>query len=704
MSRNQLKCVSCSMFRPGRAWDEHDLCPKCRSCTRRDPCLVCIKFSPTQWQEIDQWLKSLRTKLQGKLDLIPNDIGAEDIGGTGEREEEGEVEREVEESGQERAEGERERERERERESTPNGPGDVRRSYDQREGQEQREGSCQEKTSQEEARSAGLEVTPQCGPQQDRPTERGPPATESSGPKESAIEGSVRRSRSHSREPEREPERRVPTETPTRESRGRETSRRPRRDRSGTHSRSPRRKERRRHSPTSDESSESSDDGYRRAKRRRRSPRRRQEEEPAWLAQLTGLLRPLIEQRVTTVTDKAPGSTGSGPTTAPHPVSDPDALDCRASVNLSGLEDEGDLMDPTEPLDYDPMEDSFSRSYEPEEAPITGGALPQELMARAADIFRRHLGFEEPETQPQKAGRVSKLTATGEMSSKPKTTMPVDATCYDRFEAIADKNRWTAFPARADRAVRVPDEAWRALFKCPTIPQEAKERLKAEHGASSSQTFKTPDQRKLEELLVEVDTAARSGMKFASVLMLSAEVLMRHHQQLPEDDSQVSRDEAGQLLLLLGPLVRLAYDQFARVATRSVKARRENVVSAIRWPSTEARNRMLALPVLGEDLFGGNFQKKLQEEVARRETLAKSEFRPSATQRPRPFRPRENKPTRGARAAPARPLSRGALRGRSRGTAYRPTRSWTPRGGRGTAPPRRDNDRSSTRPSFASQP
>ncbi|PIK47829.1 reverse transcriptase [Apostichopus japonicus] len=312
------------------------------------------------------------------------------------------------------------------------------------------------------------------------------------------------------------------------------------------------------------------------------------------------------------------------------------------------------------------MEDSFSRSYEPEEAPITGGALPQELMARAADIFRRHLGFEEPETQPQKAGRVSKLTATGEMSSKPKTTMPVDATCYDRFEAIADKNRWTAFPARADRAVRVPDEAWRALFKCPTIPQEAKERLKAEHGASSSQTFKTPDQRKLEELLVEVDTAARSGMKFASVLMLSAEVLMRHHQQLPEDDSQVSRDEAGQLLLLLGPLVRLAYDQFARVATRSVKARRENVVSAIRWPSTEARNRMLALPVLGEDLFGGNFQKKLQEEVPGERPWLNRSLDPRL-HKDETFRPRENKPTRGARAAPARPLSRGALRGRSRG-------------------------------------
>ncbi|PIK54167.1 hypothetical protein BSL78_08952 [Apostichopus japonicus] len=151
---------------------------------------------------------------------------------------------------------------------------------------------------------------------------------------------------------------------------------------------------------------------------------------------------------------------------APQPAPDPDALDCRASVNLSGLEDEGEPIDP-DPLDYDPMEDSFGHNYEPEEAPVTGGALPQELITRAADIFRRHLGFEEPETQPQKAGRVSKLTATGEASYKPKTTIPVDATCYDRFEAIANKTKWTAFPARADRAVRVPDEAWKDLFQMP---------------------------------------------------------------------------------------------------------------------------------------------------------------------------------------------------------------------------------------------
>ncbi|XP_071811534.1 uncharacterized protein [Apostichopus japonicus] len=156
MSRNPLKCINCSMFRPGRAWDEHDLCPKCRSCTRRDPCLVCIKFTPAQWQDIDLWLEGLRSKLQGRLDSIPSAIGAPEVPGiTGDREEEGVVERVVEESGHERAEGEkkgRERgKRKRKRKNSPNGPGYVRISYGQREGQEQRQGSCQEKTSKAEA-------------------------------------------------------------------------------------------------------------------------------------------------------------------------------------------------------------------------------------------------------------------------------------------------------------------------------------------------------------------------------------------------------------------------------------------------------------------------------------------------------------------------------------------------------------------------
>ncbi|PIK56565.1 hypothetical protein BSL78_06533 [Apostichopus japonicus] len=167
-------------------------------------------------------------------------------------------------------------------------------------------------------------------------------------------------------------------------------------------------------------------------------------------------------------------------------------------------------------------------NYEPEEAPVTGGALPQELITRAADIFRRHLGFEEPETQPQKAGRVSKLTATGEASYKPKTTIPVDATCYDRFEAIANKTKWTAFPARADRAVRVPDEAGRIYLDAQPSPGGQGE-IKSRTRGLIHTRVQDPGPEEARRAFGRVDMAARSGMKFASVLMLSAEVLMRTH-------------------------------------------------------------------------------------------------------------------------------------------------------------------------------
>ncbi|PIK49021.1 hypothetical protein BSL78_14127 [Apostichopus japonicus] len=45
--------------------------------------------------------------------------------------------------------------------------------------------------------------------------------------------------------------------------------------------------------------------------------------------------------------------------------------------------------------------------------------------------------------------------------------------------------------------------------------------------------------------------------------MLAAELLMRHHQQLPEDKDQIPDRQASQILWLLGPLARLIYHQFA---------------------------------------------------------------------------------------------------------------------------------------------
>ncbi|PIK33539.1 hypothetical protein BSL78_29649 [Apostichopus japonicus] len=280
MSRNPLKCINCSMFRPGRAWDEHDLCPKCRSCTRRDPCLVCIKFTPAQWQDIDLWLEGLRSKLQGRLDSIPSAIGAPEVPGiTGDREEEGVVEREVEESGQERAEGEKEVEREeRERERIPlTAPATSGSVTARGKGRSKGKAPARKRPPKQRHSSAGLETPSQSGPQLNRPTERGPPAVGGSGPKERATEGTRRRrppvpgSRTGSRRGgfrRRSRPEKVGRESPPADPEGRDR----------VHTRSPRRRERKRYSPISDESSDSSDDGYRRSKRRRRSPRRPEEE------------------------------------------------------------------------------------------------------------------------------------------------------------------------------------------------------------------------------------------------------------------------------------------------------------------------------------------------------------------------------------------------------------------------------------------
>lgn len=85
-----------------------------------------------------------------------------------------------------------------------------------------------------------------------------------------------------------------------------------------------------------------------------------------------------------------------------------------------------------------------------------------------------------------------------------------------------------------------------------------------------------------------MDVAAKSDIKLTSVLVLVAKVLMRNHQQLP-DLVLVSRNEAGQVLLLLGLLTKIAYDQFARMSMRSMISIRETVVSSIRWSSLRQR-------------------------------------------------------------------------------------------------------------------
>ena len=89
------------------------------------------------------------------------------------------------------------------------------------------------------------------------------------------------------------------------------------------------------------------------------------------------------------------------------------------------------------------------------------------------------------------------------------------------------------------------------------------------------------------------------------------------------------------------PLARLVYDQFARIALKSIEVRRGNVLDTFRWPTSEARSRLERLPVIGPDLFNGEFISKLSEEVKRHQETASASFAPPPkwSLRPRPASP-----------------------------------------------------------------
>lgn len=72
--------------------------------------------------------------------------------------------------------------------------------------------------------------------------------------------------------------------------------------------------------------------------------------------------------------------------------------------------------------------------------PLMGwGVLPIDLTMQAADIFRKHLGFDE---SPDSTETDSGLKANGDRGGRvPTKSRHANASCYDMFEEIADKKK-----------------------------------------------------------------------------------------------------------------------------------------------------------------------------------------------------------------------------------------------------------------------
>lgn len=98
--------------------------------------------------------------------------------------------------------------------------------------------------------------------------------------------------------------------------------------------------------------------------------------------------------------------------------------------------------------------------------------------------------------------------------------------------------------------------------------------------------------RKAEKAFTWMDNAARAAMKFSSALLLIAEMLANSFRQVGGDRRSVPKDTSI-LVNLLDPLSRLAFDQFSRVAVRSVQKRRDLLMDVLVWPMQDIKRRFL---------------------------------------------------------------------------------------------------------------
>ena len=255
-----------------------------------------------------------------------------------------------------------------------------------------------------------------------------------------------------------------------------------------------------------------------------------------------------------------------------------------------------------------------------------GGDFPADLINKVAAIFVSHLRYETPVGEARKERVQSHLSFSNPRPPMDTTpVMPVDSECTERFEALASGPKLSTSATKTDK-IRFPEEEVKKLFSTPLISEETMNKVRAETAYSGSGVFRSESKRAIESRWTFVDKAARVGMKLASILLLTAESLIRAHQQVPEDQIYFNRAEVGSLVFLLGPLARQMFDQFSRMALKSVRVRRDNLLSLFHWPYPEARARLEQLPYLSSDLFDGRFLETFQKEVQKHKVLAETSF------------------------------------------------------------------------------
>ncbi|KAJ8039590.1 hypothetical protein HOLleu_17358 [Holothuria leucospilota] len=271
-----------------------------------------------------------------------------------------------------------------------------------------------------------------------------------------------------------------------------------------------------------------------------------------------------------------------------------------------------------------------------------GTSISKDAFDKAVEVIRRQLGF-DASTPPEPSSSRKFHLSLNKPVTPLRSSMPVDAECFEWCEAQAKAKKWRAYPKRQASDFHIDDEDWKAFFSSPSIPDVCLDKLKAS-GA-------------------RIDLAAKTGMKFASSLPMIAKVLSKSFRQTGTEE--VSHKDTGALVNILGPVARLSHDQFAKVAGKASSNRRELVLDSIHWPSDDIKCHFMELPLSGPDLFAGKFEEQLLTEIKRGKDINKADFnfpRSSSSSRRSSPKPSFRCPSRPS-AFPSRQQS---IQGRSR--------------------------------------
>lgn len=112
-------------------------------------------------------------------------------------------------------------------------------------------------------------------------------------------------------------------------------------------------------------------------------------------------------------------------------------------------------------------------------------------------------------------------------------------------------------------------------------------------------------------------------MKYVSALLLFAELLNCFFSHAQTAD--ISRADTGTVIALLGPVARSMYDQFVGISVKTMTTQQDQVLDTVDWSSCITINAFQDLPILWNNLFGGQFNAKLPKEAERLKDLREAD-------------------------------------------------------------------------------